>query len=138
MSLKSKLFLDDKSGSKKNTIKINEKLIARNNEDNEYMSKIKEFLAPSFDENDFDDVVSKDKRTFCQFFCEKFQNNQIFMNAFCIKEVLRPRALKLLILIMTIELYFVINALFYNEEYLSELFNSKEEESFFSHLFPEE
>ena len=80
MSLKSKLFLDDKSGSKKNTIKINEKLIARNNEDNEYMSKIKEFLAPSFDENDFDDVVSKDKRTFCQFFCEKFQNNQIFMN----------------------------------------------------------
>ena len=33
---------------------------------------------------------------------------------------------------MTIELYFVINALFYNEEYLSELFNSNEEEYFFS------
>ena len=32
----------------------------------------------------------------------------------------------------TIELYFVINALFYNEEYLSELFNSNEPEHFFS------
>ena len=35
---------------------------------------------------------------------------------------------------MTIELYFVINALFYNEEYLSNLFNSKEEETFFSFI----
>ena len=33
---------------------------------------------------------------------------------------------------MTIELYFVINALFYNEEYLSELFNSKQKDTFFS------
>ena len=36
---------------------------------------------------------------------------------------------------MTIELYFVINALFYNEDYLSELFNSKEKDSFFSFVF---
>ena len=33
---------------------------------------------------------------------------------------------------MTIELYFVINALFYNEEYLSILFNSNKKDSFFS------
>ena len=91
------------------------------NNKKEYMKKILEFFTPTFDEKDFDDVISKDKRTFCQYFCEKFQNDQIFINAFCIREIFKPRALKFLLLIMTIELYFVINALFYNEEYLSEL-----------------
>ena len=35
---------------------------------------------------------------------------------------------------MTIELYFIINAIFYNEDYLSDLFNSTEEEKFFSFI----
>ena len=93
---------------------------------------IKDFLSDSFDERDFDDVLDKDKRTFCLYFFEIFKNNQIFINSFCIIETLKPRPLKLLILIITIELYFVITALFYNEEYLSELFNSSEKDSFFS------
>ena len=93
---------------------------------------IKDFLSDSFDERDFDDVLDKDKRTFFLYFFEIFKNNQIFINSFCIIETLKPRPLKLLILIMTIELYFVITALFYNEEYLSELFNSSEKDSFFS------
>ena len=95
-------------------------------------NKIKDFLSNSFDENDFDDVLNKEKRSFCQYFSETFKKNQIFINAFFIHEIMRPRALKLLILIITIELYFVINALFYNEEYLSDLFHSTEEEKFFS------
>lgn len=109
---------------------LNEKI----DNNNEYIKKIKEFLSPSFDETDFDDVISLDKRTFWKYFCEKFQNNQIFINAFCIHEMLRPRSLKLLVLAITIELYFVINALFYNEEYLSALFNSKEEDTYFSFI----
>ena len=35
---------------------------------------------------------------------------------------------------MTIELYFVINALFYNEDYLSDLFHSTKKEKFFSFI----
>ena len=94
--------------------------------------KIKDLLSNSFNEEDFDDVIDKDKRTFCQYFCENFQNNQIFINTFFIQEIMKPKTLKILILIITIELYFVITALFYNEEYLSELFNSSEKETFFS------
>ena len=104
------------------------KMIIKNKES----KKIRDFLSPTLDETDFDDVLTKDKRTFCQFFREKFKNNQIFINSFCVQEIMRPRALKLLLIIMTIELYFIINALFYNEEYLSEVFNSTEEENFFS------
>ena len=68
------------------------------------------------------------------YFCHKFQINQIFINTFYIKEPLRPRSLKCIILIMTIELYFVINAMFYNEDYLTDLFYSTEEEKFYSFI----
>ena len=93
---------------------------------------IKEFLSVSFDENDFDDVMDKEKRTFCKYFSEKFQENQIFINSFFVKEPLRPKSIKILVLISTIELYFIVNALFYTEEYLSEIFYIDEKDSFFA------
>ena len=89
---------------------------------------MKEYLSLSFDENDFDDVVDKDKRTFCKYFGGAFIENQIFISTFFIKETLRPLPLKCLVLLMTIELYFTINALFYNEDYLTDLYYLKKEE----------
>ena len=78
------------------------------------------------------DVLDKETRTFCEFFSEKYKNNQIIINTFCAKEIFKPITIKILLFILTIELYMVINALFYNEEYLSNLFNSNEKETFFS------
>ena len=52
---------------------------------------IKNILTDSFDESDFDDVLNGEQRTYCQYFSEVFKNNQIFINAFCIHEILRPR-----------------------------------------------
>jgi hypothetical protein len=127
---KKKKFKIRKSKKTKQLIIVNQQITS-----NEYMNKIENFLSPSFDENDFDDVLCKDHRKFCEFFLEKFKNNQIFINTFFIQEIFRPLALKFIILIMTIEFYFVINALFYNEEYLSELFNSKKKDTFFSFIY---
>ena len=98
----------------------------------QYLVQIKNYLDRSFDENDFLDVLDKETRTFCEFFSEKYKNNQIIINTFCVKEIFKPRTIKILLFILTIELYMVINALFYNEEYLSNLFNSNEKETFFS------
>ena len=92
---------------------------------------MKEYLSLSFDENDYDDVIEKEKRTFCYYFCDKFQMNQIFINSFFKYEPFRPKSLKILVLIMTIELYFVINAIYYDEEYLTDLYYSKEEDKFY-------
>ena len=107
-----------------------------NNFTNENKNKIdmENYLSVSFDENDFDDVIDKETRAFGSYFCEKFQINQIFINSFFINEPFRPKSLKILLLIMTIELYFLINAIFYNEDYLSDLFYSTEEEKFFSFI----
>ena len=119
---------------KNNKIRLGAHLPTHENKKTKKGIDMKEYLSVSFDENDFDDVIDKETRTFCTYFCEKFQVNQIFINAFYIKEPLRPRSLKILVLIMTIELYFVINAIFYNEDYLSDLFNSTEEEKFYSFI----
>ena len=101
-------------------------------ESNEYYNKINEYLNISFYEKDFYDVLDKETRSFGTYFYEKFKENQIIVNTFCLNEIFRPKPFKIILFIITIELYFVINGLFYNEEYLSELFNSNEPEYFFS------
>ena len=101
-------------------------------EKDKYLKQIKSYLDESFDENDFLDVLDKETRTFCQYFMGKYKNNQIVVNTFCVQERFKPRTIKIIIFIITIELYLVVNALFYNEEYLSELFNSNKEEYLFS------
>ena len=133
ISLKDKNILKPSRQSKINQNHLKTKNSEEKTQDKEL---IKDFFSDSFDENDFDDVLNREERTYCEYFYETFKNNQIFINTFFIHETLRPRSLKYLILIMTIELYFIINALFYNEEYLSELFNSEEEEDEFFSFVP--
>ena len=103
------------------------------NKNNENID-IKEYLSLSFNENDFDDVIAKEKTSFCKYFGEKIMDNQIFINTFYKKEPLRPMALKCLVLIITIELYFIISALFYNEKYLTELFYLNKKDKFYSFI----
>ena len=132
---KSSFSKRNKNDNKKPTIKISfiEKKINKKTP-KKYLINMKEYLSLSFDENDFDDVVDKDKRSFCKFFGGVFIENQIFISTFFIKETLRPLPLKLLVLLMTIEVYFTITALFYNEDYLTDLYYSKKEEKFFSFI----
>ena len=121
---------NDQINEKREKINANQK--KNTEEQNEYCKKIDEYLNESYDENDFCDVLDKETRSFKTYFCEKFKNNQIIINTFFIKDLFKPRTFKIIIFIITIELYFVINALFYNEEYLSNLFNSNEPEYLFS------
>ena len=54
--------------------------------------------------------------------------NQMILNAFFIKDPLRPRTLKILLLILNNILYLFINGLFLNEDYLSEMFKVSNDE----------
>ena len=95
------------------------------------MIDIEEYLSEPFQENDFDEVIDKDKRSFCEYFCQIFKENQIFINTFFIKEELRPLSLKCVILIMYLELFFIGMTLSYDENYLAEIYYSQIEETFF-------
>jgi hypothetical protein len=94
-----------------------------------------EYLKTDVEDMEFEDALKYDTRGFCEYFSDRFKEQQIIMDTFFNSESLKPITIKIIILFLNIILYFVINGLFYSEEYVSDLFNSDEKESFFS-FFP--
>ena len=90
------------------------------------------YIEQTFDESDFDEVVEEDKRSFCEYLRDKILDNQLILNIIFINEEIKPRAIKITILILTFDLFFLINGLFYSDSYISEVFNSNEKETFFN------
>ena len=95
---------------------------------------IEEYLSTEIDDMDYDNAVKRDPRKFCQFFCDKLKNKLIIISTFLISEPLKPKTIKILLFVLDIKLYLFVNALFFNEEYISEIFNSTEEEKFFTFI----
>jgi len=93
-----------------------------------------EYLKTDLDDLDFDEALDKDKRKFFEIFINKAQEQHMIIRIFFNYDKIRPRSIKLFLFVFIINLYFVTNALMYNEEYISELYNSSEEESFFDFL----
>ena len=96
---------------------------------------IKEYLETDPDDMDYEDAIKNDKRKFIQYFKDKLKANQILLNTFYTKEPLRPKTIKILLLILNFELYFLINGLFFNEEYISKVFHSNEEDFFRNFIY---
>ena len=93
-----------------------------------------EYLASSVDDLDYDDAIKKDNRKFCNYFYELIKEKQITANAFFTKDPLKPKAIKIMFFNLNIIIYFVINGLFFNENYISKIYNSNEEEKFLTFL----
>ena len=95
---------------------------------------IDNFLKPSYDDMDYDDAVEEDKRKFCQYYCHKIKKNQMIINSFFITEIIKPKSIKITVFILNIDLYFLINGLFFSDSYISEIFNSTKEETVLSFI----
>ena len=95
---------------------------------------INEYLCTEYDDMDYEDSIKKDKRKFCQYFKDKLKINQIILNTFLTKEPLRPITIKILLFVLDIDLYLLINAMFFNEDYISEVFHSTKKENFFTFI----
>ena len=95
---------------------------------------VNEYFENSFDVLDYDDVIEEDKRTYCQYYIEKIKENQSIINSFFIYEPLRPKSIKIAVFILTIDLYFLFNGIFFSDSYISEIFNSNEKETLFSFI----
>ena len=85
---------------------------------------INEYLKTDLNDMDYDQAIKEDKRKFCKFFFEKIKTEQILLNTFFKNEVLKPTPVKIILLILNFDLYLIINGLFFNESYISDLLNS--------------
>jgi len=86
----------------------------------------------SIEDMEYDDAIKKDNRQFCEFFYETLQDKQIIAYTFFAKDPLKPRSIKIILFVLNIILYFVVNGLFFSEDYASEVYHLEEEETFFS------
>ena len=102
----------------------------------EYDIEMNEYLKTDIEDMEFEDALKYDKRTFCEYFLEKFKEQQIIMDTFFNPEALKPMTIKIIIFFLNIILYFVINGLFYSESYVSDLFNSDKKDEGFFDFFP--
>ena len=93
---------------------------------------MEEYLKQDYDDMDFEDALKYDTRSFCEFYRNRFYENQIILNTFFYKENIKPKSIKILLLLLNIDLYFVVNGFFFSEEYISQLYHSTEEENFFT------
>ena len=94
----------------------------------------KVYLNTPLGELAFDDAIVEDKRKFTKCFCQILKERQMIAYTFIAQDPLKTRCTKIMLLCLNIIIYFVINGLFFNEEYISEIFNSTDE-NFFS-FFP--
>ena len=95
----------------------------------------KEYLAPNIDDQEFEDIMLQDKRTFKEYFLEALNDKQLFVNTFNVHDNFRPQSLKIVLFLLTLILYMVINGLFYGDDAISEIYHIEGEDSFFG-FFP--
>ena len=114
---------------KKNIIK---KVKFKNESENELNKFVVDYLSTDVDDMEYDFAIKKEKRNFFIYFWEKLKKNQLIIDIILVKDTIKPRSIKILLLLINIDLYFLINGLFINEDYISEVYHSNEKESFFN------
>ena len=120
---KEKLLLNYNKKEKKDIIK---------NQEN--YSYINDFLKTDLDDMAYDDAVKLDKRKFLEYLTDRLKEKQMIINIFYKKNNITPTSIKIILFALNIDLYFVINGLFFNEDYIIELYHLEEEDSFFSYF----
>ena len=104
----------------------NQNLLEKSDKNN--ITNFNEYLSTDPDDMDFDDAIEKDKRTFCEYFCENVKNRLIIIKSFFIEDKLKPKSIKIMIFILNIVFYLSINGLMYTEQYISDLYDTEKEQ----------
>ena len=133
--IKNKLQLYSSKNIEKSeiTIKSNNTSLLNKSKENTNFT-FENYLSTDLDDMNFHDVSLSDKRLFFDYLCDKMKKKQVILELFYIKDQLKPITIKILLIILDIEICFVVNAMFINEDYISDLFHSKKEENFISFL----
>ena len=142
-SIKNKYILEEMNIKSNDEIKINLSSPNQATLDNSLISKnitekmnfdVEEYLSTEYDDMEYDDAIKKDKRKFCTMYCNRLKANHILLSIFYENDQLIPRAIKILLLTLDIDLYLVINGLFFNEDYISHIFFIVDEDNIFTFI----
>lgn len=88
------------------------------------------YLLTPIDEMDYDDAIQEEKKNFFKYFLERIKSQNLLINSFFITNNITHKSIKILLFLTYVDLYLLFNAMFYNEDYISEIFHN-ENESFY-------
>ena len=91
-------------------------------EDN--FSKEKIFKYEEYNKFSYNESIQYDNRTFLQIYWDYLSNKHIIINTFFAEAFLELRLIKIFFYIITIGLDFTLNAIFYNDDYISDVYNN--------------
>ena len=91
---------------------------------------LEEYIMTDLNSLDYEDALIRDKRKFFEYFFSKLKMNFIILDIFFNKSKFKPISIKILLLALNLDVYLVVNAFFYNEELISKIYNSENENKF--------
>ena len=125
------------ASSKKIIFPINKKNLQKkignlvHNINNKFNVNIYQYLKTQYEDMDYDEAIRKDNRKFCRYYSDRLKDNHVLINTFCSYEPIKPKTIKITFFILQLDLYFFINGLFYDEEYISKIYHL-EKDTFFT------
>lgn len=84
-----------------------------------------EFEDDELNELAYEDAIQYDKRCFCVFYCKLLKSKLFLVSIFEDVSEMEPITLKLIIFILDFMVFFVFNAILFDEEYISKRYNYK-------------
>ena len=95
---------------------------------------ISNYLSTEINDMEYDFAIKEENRNCFVYFWERLKEGHLIFDILLGKETIKPRIIKISLLLVDIDLYFLINGLFINEDYLSTVYHSTEKETFFSFI----
>ena len=95
---------------------------------------IEEYFRTEFEDMEYDDAIKRDKRKFCTIIKDNLKNNHIILVICFSHDPLRPKTIKIMLLCLDIDLYLFLNGIFFNEEYIHEIFHLNDGDNFFTFI----
>ena len=114
--------------------KGNEEIKDKYNEQSIKKRFMHDYLLTPFNDMDFEEAVLEEKRSFTIYFFERIKRHHILINSFFIDDNIQPKSIKILLFLIEIVLILLINAMLFNEDYISAIFHIKKQESFFAFI----
>jgi hypothetical protein len=118
---------------KKKIEKIGKKI--KNSENYKINDFISNYLSTEINDMEYDFAIKEENRNCFVYFWERLKEKHLVFDILLGKETIKPRIIKISLLLVDIDLYFLINGLFINEDYLSTVYHSTEKETFFSFIW---
>ena len=92
-------------------------------DENKMLKKIKDLMSHSEYINlPYEKALLYDNRSFCLMYWDYLKDQQIILNTFIEETFLELRIIKIFIFVLSIGLEFALNALFYSDSYISEMY----------------